>query len=159
MPAAIHWHFHKHWLQHCKKIRSWGRDHDNPLGWLGWTFTTQVNSLERHQWIHDNLGQPNNSGHTIPIRSWLDNGRYPSFCRDISTHMDQLGFAICSARKLAHSQKIPRWANESDTKAQHLHLRQVRKMSIQLWPWLLVITGFKWDNKQSINGVISTYNW
>ena len=31
--------------------------------------------------------------------------------------------------------------------------------SIQLWPWLLVITGYFYGIKHSINGVISTYNW
>ena len=31
---------------------------------------------------------------------------------------------------------------------------QTKKQScVQLWPWLLVITGYKWDKKHSINGV------
>ena len=31
---------------------------------------------------------------------------------------------------------------------------QIKKQScVQLWPWLLVITGYKWDKKHSINGV------
>ena len=31
---------------------------------------------------------------------------------------------------------------------------QIKKQScVQLWPWLLIITGYKWDKKHSINGV------
>jgi hypothetical protein len=30
---------------------------------------------------------------------------------------------------------------------------------IQLWPWLLVITGYFYGIIPSINGVISTYKW
>jgi hypothetical protein len=30
---------------------------------------------------------------------------------------------------------------------------------VQLWPWLLVITGYFYGIIHSINGVISTYNW
>ena len=30
---------------------------------------------------------------------------------------------------------------------------------LQLWPWLLVITGYFYGSIHSINGVISTYNW